>query len=291
MTYKETLSWILDHKHMGEKEYQINIDFVHSLGKKCDCVGWSNLDMEDPDAEKLLDAIKRFCRKNRCTSRVCYKREFTEYTSDWFELKTTYFKDETIADFKDLISETGEQISIEVIRAYHEHEHSPKERVGICVPERFRNACLKNDIKNIDFCWVEDKGKYKSEQYFRIYPHALIPQIACVSSNKLTTSQIKSLGGFLPKINSVFSELQFIDLQECYLAEDLPSGDIAYVYKKPTDANNGHNKILIHKDICLCAIVARSMLKIGTLSLTVQYLCLHSVSVRLFAVFKIMTLF
>ena len=60
MVFKEKLTWILDQKQkrLGEKEYQINIDFVHSLGKKCDCVGWSVLNMDESDAEFVLDEIK-----------------------------------------------------------------------------------------------------------------------------------------------------------------------------------------------------------------------------------------
>ena len=65
MVFKEKLTWILDQKQkrLGEKEYQINIDFVHSLGKKCDCVGWSVLNMDEPDAELVLDEIKDFLKK------------------------------------------------------------------------------------------------------------------------------------------------------------------------------------------------------------------------------------
>ena len=53
MNYKEHLTWILDKKNhrFGDDKYQENIDFVHSLGKKCDCVGWSELDLDEPDVD------------------------------------------------------------------------------------------------------------------------------------------------------------------------------------------------------------------------------------------------
>ena len=45
MIIKDYLSWILDKPHdsdiKGEEQYKRNIEFVHSLGLKCDCVGWS----------------------------------------------------------------------------------------------------------------------------------------------------------------------------------------------------------------------------------------------------------
>lgn len=80
MNYKEYLTWILDRPegeaqlYNHDKEifheyvnrcYKENIDFVHSLGLKCDCVGWSDgLDLTRPDADKILDKIEAFCKEN-----------------------------------------------------------------------------------------------------------------------------------------------------------------------------------------------------------------------------------
>ena len=65
MNFKENLLWILDKKNhrFEEKSYQENIDFVHSLGKKCDCVGLSELDMDEPDADEVLNKIEAFCKE------------------------------------------------------------------------------------------------------------------------------------------------------------------------------------------------------------------------------------
>lgn len=38
----------------------------------------------------------------------------------------------------------------------------------ILVSERFRNICLENNLKGIDFIWVKDVGKYKSRQFFKL---------------------------------------------------------------------------------------------------------------------------
>ena len=41
MKYTEKLSWILDtpDRQYHDEKVRRNIDFVHSLGLKCDCVG------------------------------------------------------------------------------------------------------------------------------------------------------------------------------------------------------------------------------------------------------------
>ena len=48
MRYTEKLLWILDEnpaqrRGYNEEKVRENIDFVHSLGLKCDCVGWPTL--------------------------------------------------------------------------------------------------------------------------------------------------------------------------------------------------------------------------------------------------------
>ena len=76
MKFKEHLTWILDkrvHRFNDEDKYQQNIDFVHSLGKKCDCVGWSELDMDEPDADEVLDKIEAFCKEQGWRARGWYE--------------------------------------------------------------------------------------------------------------------------------------------------------------------------------------------------------------------------
>lgn len=249
MNYTEKLDWILDKKgkHLNsDEEYKQNIDFVHSLGLKCDCVGWSKLDFNDPNVDELLDKIKTFCKTKGWSSRCCYTRNFTDVKSDWFELKHVGFKDNTTADLIETTAEDGSKISFWSIRAYHETSTNPKRFGGdFYVSERFRNACIKNQIKGIDFCWVPDKGKYESAQYFIPYIQQKIPRIFCCKQLKKTDFiKISLLGGNLPKIAKQFDELQFTFFQDCFLAEDMPESGIAYAYNE--EGNFSH--ILIHKD-------------------------------------------
>lgn len=252
MTYKEELLWILDskEKHLSDEEkIKQNISFVHSLGQKCDSVGWSKLDLSTPNATEILDKIDRFCKTNHWRARGWYTRSYPDIISDWYEIKTATFKDNTIGEYFTLRGENNAEITRMSIRAYHETDSFPKEWDEFYVSEYFRNACLKHNIKNIDFCWIEDKGKYEATQYFALYPSQQIPRI--YTDHKLTlrsTARLQALGGYLPRIATIFSELCPIELPDLYRASDMPDNGIAYVYVPSTDNYCGRKKLLIHKD-------------------------------------------
>ena len=251
MNYKEELTWILDKTNQSideETKYKLNIDFVHSLGKKCDCVGWSTLKMDEPDADEILDKIKKFCKEDGWRARAWYTRIYTG-DSEWYELTANKIKDSTFADVVEVPSDNGKRVLMLIIKAFHELVPEPKEYYDICVPERFRNACIKNDIKGIEFCWLKDKGKYEAEQYFNLYPQVLIPRVCCDKNlEKTDKAKINALGGFLPKIVEAVNRIDNISLPDCYLRQDLPIGGIAYLYCRSTNSYCGRDKILIHKD-------------------------------------------
>lgn len=249
MKYHEELFWILDKSRNdfnSDEEYQQNIDFVHSLGQKCDCVGWSELNLDQPNADEILDTIAAFCKSDRWNARGIYNRTYPDAESDWFELTASSFKENAfLHEFITTSDANGKKISIPLIRAYHEMEPTPKtwNYDYFSVPERFRNACIKHNIKGIDFCWLPDKGKYDAEQYFAIYVDTLIPAIAYAKEyRKSNHSKINALGGKLPKICSFFYRLD-IYCENCYLLADMPESGIAYAYCR------GITSILIHKNI------------------------------------------
>ena len=129
MEFKEELIWILDktNKFINEEmKYKLNIDFVHSLGKKCDSVGWSTLKMEEPDSDKILDEIKKFCKEDGWRARGWYTRTYTG-ESDWYELTATNFKDSTVADIVNVLADNGSELHLPVIKAFHELIPEPKE--------------------------------------------------------------------------------------------------------------------------------------------------------------------
>ncbi len=255
MEFKEELQWILDKKNdkSSPEKWQQNIDFVHFLGKKCDCVGWSKLNMDEPDADHILNEIKKFCKENGWTARGYYTRTYPEMESDWFELKPKSLDGYKVADSVKVPGTDGSEITHAVICAYQESSRSPRISCDILISDHFRNACIKHNIKDVDFCWVKDKGKYDSAQWFYFYPRKMIAHIA--NTRKLTISnhfKLKALGGSLPKIASIFSELQYISLPDCYLKKDMPEEGFAYVYHTyVSDVNNKTyvdiDNVLIHK--------------------------------------------
>ena len=249
----ETLDWILDNdnKHIfGDEEYRLNIEFVHSLGLKCDCVGWSKLKLQNPRTDEILSAIDSFCKKNGWKARGIYTRTYSDYSSDWYEMVPSAFKDNTLCDCNnEYESEHGEKVSVFSLRAYHELRPSPKWWYeSILVPERFRDACTRHHITDVDFCWARDKGRYQAEQYFHLYCNQQVPAIA--EGKNLTIEdrdKIDALGGYLPKIADIFYNLQSIVLQDCYMESDMPNCSIALAYCPKTFSYYGKNNFLIHK--------------------------------------------
>lgn len=254
MRYTEEILWILDKVSVtrkGDTEYQENIDFVHSLGLKCDCVGWSRLKLDDPRAGEILDAIGKFCREQGWQARCLYFRNYAEVRSDWYELAPADFKDASDCSRTQVDARDGGSVYVAQLRPYHETSHGPKYWRGdqILVSDRFRKVCLENEIPGLEFCWAKDVGKYAVEQYFHVYgtqnlPHVAVDRGLC----KEDRERIQVLGGWLPRIAEMFYRIQQFNLQDCYLESELPAGGIAAAYCPGTFSYCGRNKLLIHKD-------------------------------------------
>ncbi len=254
MNYTEELHWILDCPgttiHNQDEIFQKNIAFVHSLGLKCDSVGWSKLNLADPRANEILEHISAFCKENGWTARGVYKRQYLETDKQWFEIIPAYFKDSTTVDVIDTTTADMEQVSTCVLRAFHEIDNSPKcWRTDLLVSECFRNSCIQHGFQGVDFCWAKDIGKYEAEQYFHLYAKHQIPQISVDFDLRESPQRIHSAGGWLPRLAEEIHTLQFINLQDCYLAKDLPPHGFAYAYIPITFSCAGRNKVLVHKDI------------------------------------------
>ena len=116
MKYAEKLLWILDapggfpHTLEAQNEtIQICTDFVHSLGLKCDCVGWCEIDLSNPRTAEILSSISKFCKENGWHARGLYTRQYTDVQSDWYELIPTLFKNNTLCDRIETVSEAGKK--------------------------------------------------------------------------------------------------------------------------------------------------------------------------------------
>ncbi len=249
MRYIEKLSWILDKPDTGIQDQnetiRENIAFVHSMGLKCDSVGWCDLDLADPGIPEIFEKIAAFCQENGWKARCVYRREYPQTQSDWYTMEYCFFRDNTPAD---LLETDTPGVFNRGIRAFYENRSGLKRwGMDLFVPERIRKACEKNQL-DMDFCWARDVGKYESEQYFHAYGKQLVPEIAVDFGLRESPSRLAAAGGWLPKIAEVFHTLQFITLPDCYLASDLPENGIAYAYVPQTHSCAGRNTILIHKD-------------------------------------------
>lgn len=226
MKIREGISWILDRpeseieemkkkwsgdeyrKHYfvyAEEKYRRNIDFVHSLGLKCDCVGWCSLDLDRPDIGEILDKIEAFCKGGGWLARGGYGRSITDFESDWYQIAAPELDDfephyddrcerrlhwsakfadpEYVELHKERYYERGERKDVYAIRAYKNRGLPLLLGYGRKVPaiasERFRDAVIRNKIGGVDFCWIRDVGRYESEQYAFLYPEQRITRIAC----------------------------------------------------------------------------------------------------------------
>lgn len=268
MVVKEYLSWILDRPRNEQphmdcwEEWRRNIEFVHSLGLKCDCVGWSSLDLTRPDAGEILDKIEAFCKEEGWLARGGCSRWYEDFESDWYELIFPPVKD--ISNYKKAPCENGGEMTVKELRAY-QNKGAPGLFGYGChfVSESFRDACIRHHVPGVHFCWARDTGRYASEQYFTIYADKCLSQIACdrfLQYDDTDTYGEKALehhpgselyrrlelmGGYFPRIAEIFYDMGF-HVPDYYPVSELPEEGFAHVYW----AKGGYymrEKLLIHK--------------------------------------------
>ena len=255
MKYIEDVHWILDKPgttiHNQDEQFKENIAFVHSLGKKCDCVGWSNLRRDDPQAEEILQKIAAFCKEKGWSARGLYTREYADFDADWFEIDGAYFKDNTVGEYISVPAQDGGTAKICSIKAYRELSVAPKSwGRSLYVPERFYKTYRESGMTGLDFCWAKDTGKYAAQQYFEIFGTERIPQVAVAwDLNNQDLRKLGTDGGWLPRLGEVFARWTQLNLPYCYRKEDMPAGGIAYAYIPGTFSCCGLYQVLVHKDV------------------------------------------
>ncbi|MBQ8448095.1 MAG: hypothetical protein IJX27_04090 [Clostridia bacterium] len=244
MKYKETLNWILDKldenggtSYGDDEKYKVNIDFVHSLGQKCDCVGWSKLDLAAPFAEDVIAKTEEFCRANGWGARGWYERKFTETGSGWFELNIPDVNDYEYIDHGDdtIFAIRGyKSKGVHMMKKWHER--------GIVVSTRAKEALIRGGIaEESNFYPVPDTGKYAAEEYYFFFPKECFAHAAFCHfefddakwqkdnvPDKDNIARMQALGGKLPRLAEVFYNLH-VDAREIYPISELPKSGFAYV--------------------------------------------------------------
>ncbi len=270
MHYREKLHWILDkvgNTSLGDDAlYQRNIDFVHSLGLKCDCVGWCKLDLDHPRAAQILDAIEEFCRSDGWTVRGYYSRELVDVQAQWFELQTRDFLEHTVTSADDRVPGIHGQVRMLHIRACNEITSGPKAGgQHFFVPERVRRAV--EAVSDLDIWWLRDRGRYEGEQYFALMPRRMISSFGVgemwMKKGKkqprfATQDVLEALGGWAPKVGELFSDLQ-VELPNCYFAQQLPEGGMVWAVHSNRAKYFHRHALLLHRDVALRLLEAKAL--------------------------------
>ena len=263
MKIAEHLSWILDHPvYQGDENYQRNIDFCHSLGLKCDCVGWSELDLTRPDADEILDKIEAFCREEGWFARGGYGKWFELEdgdTPEWFELVCLpYDKSETGPS--KTTDENGNEIRIDNIEAYKNRGSVINAYRYFFVSERFKEVCEANHIP-VDFLWAKDNGKFDSPQYFHIFPQKHISRFAWTKGlrysgewrnpqllplDPVRKARLEALGGKGLRIAEIFYDLSF-RYPDQYPKQEMPETGFLYI-DDGYDPQMSRNTLLVHRE-------------------------------------------
>ncbi len=301
MKIEERLSWIMDYKkdtysyeeevpdkcisrsewverswNKHEETVKKNIEFVHSLGLKCDSVGWCNLDLNRPDIDSLLEKINAFALKEGLYLRGNYGRRCSDFDSEWFLLESIYLSNGEW-NYVNVTDRNGNPLKIDEVYAYK----VPKFIQVLWnndlphVNEDIRNCCLNHGFSGLDFYWIRDIGRYNALQFFGLIIENIVPEYACDRYLSYSDSKGKAyknndhsvgsplykkyqaLGGTLPKLSQIFYDLGF-NLPIQLPKNKMPETDFAYVYFRSGDYTT--NYALIKKraaDILLSEKVIR----------------------------------
>ncbi len=272
MKYTEKLSWILDtpDRRYSDEKVRENIDFVHSLGLKCDSVGWCDIDLGSSRAEEYLDKIAAFCQSKGFWARGWYTRTYAEAKSTWYRLGTAKMPYDACHEFRELTMTAGYTVkTMGAVKAYMLEPHSPKDWHRP-IPARVKDALTEMEMADLTFCWIKDVGRYESQQYYHLYAHSPLPRYYSdrglkyeIRTNVATEypkiwERILALGGMLPKVASIFYDLH-ISLPDCYNVADLPAGGLAEVYNPLTFTQHLVDALLIREDVAQKLLDAKAI--------------------------------
>lgn len=217
----EKIFWIIDSKK-NKFDYQFSIDFVHSFGLKCDCVGWCTMPIKSEKDFELLEQIKEKAKALNVKTRLYYEKKETEIEAEWYILNPR------------------KEVDFEFEKGVKAYNLTPNDHIAeacdlIIVSEKFMNAC--KNFEGAKFAYVKDIGRFKSKPHYYILPNESAKYelglgkrfIGSYKKNKKEYEAIDSYGGNLSRIASCFDEIEHLDIPIMITKEDEPCGDFCYI--------------------------------------------------------------
>lgn len=247
MNYTEKLLWILDPvdeaKRFGEEKYQENRDFVHSLGLKCDCVGWCELDLSNPNTESYLTSITAFCQSHGYTARGWYTRTYVGTEGEWYRLGTGKIPNDAIHEHTEIYAPVVSDRPCVAVKGYLLEPPTVRSDGwrDTLIPDRVKRGLEELGEVGLTFCWIRDVGRYEAESYFQLYTDTSVARywsgmrvdryVVSFKKDEDPTLQarIRSFGGMLPRLIEIFSDLM-ITMPDCYPASELPKEGVVDVF-------------------------------------------------------------
>jgi hypothetical protein len=273
MKIEEHLSWILDYKkdtysyeedvpdkcisksewvernwNKHEETVKKNIEYVNSLGLKCDSVGWCSLDLNRPDIDSLLEQINSFVLKEGLYLRGNYGIRCLDFDSEWYLLESDYLSNGEW-NYVDVTDRNGNPLKIDEVYAYKIPKFTQVlwENKLPHVTEDIRNCCLNHGFSGVGFYWIRDIGRYDATQFFGLIIENIVPEFACDRYLSYCDSKDKgleindhsigsplyqkyiALGGTLPKLSQMFYDLR-VNLPIQLPKNKMPETDFACTY-------------------------------------------------------------
>ncbi len=268
--------WAERNWNKQEANFKKNVEFVHSLGLKCDSVGWCSLDLNRPDIDSLLEKINAFAVKEGLYLRGNYGRGCSDFDSEWYLLESKYLSNGEW-NYVNVTGRNGNSLKIDEVYAYK----IPKFIQALWdnklphVNEDIRKCCLNHGFSDVDFYWIRDIGRYNATQFFGLIIENIVPEFACDRYLSYCDSKNKdykkndhsvgspryqkylALGGMLPKLSHMFYDLG-INLPIQLPRNKMPESDFAYIYFDRDDYSEHYALIKKHAaDILLSEKVIR----------------------------------
>lgn len=221
---REKISWIVDCLDKSD-EYHKSRAFVHSFGLKCDSVGWCSMEIKDDKDIELIEEIGEKIREVGGRGRCCYEKEEFDVDTEWYLLKP---------------SASCEYEYERGIKGYKIAKKNHMADAGdfIVANQKFVDYCVENQFSGVDFVFVKDIGRYKSDTHYAIIPTDCVlkatsfaielPTIHNIARRNIC-EKIDELGGNLVSISKSFKTMQFVFIPIMISKDDENENDFCYV--------------------------------------------------------------